>query len=640
MRMKQLLTLMIAGTVFWTASLLAAPNEKFLATPWLTEDFMSLEPTIEVQAFDLKIQAPNGESFEFRFDGRDIPYVEIADLGSGVDGLYFFELVASPLLSNEARTWLKAQRDSMTSVSIEALREKGFIGDTPLIMSGKFRVSNGAIWIPNTELEEKFIADKKRTDLTDEKPVETGGILVNESVVEDLDDPDRAQVFATDVVVQGSLCTGFDCVNGESFGSDTLRLKENNLRIHFNDTSNSGSFPTADWRIVANDQTNGGANYLAFEDSDAGTYPFRVLQGAGNNAIYVDAQGDVGLNTSNPVVELHISDGDSPTVRLEQNGSSGWQAQTWDVAGNETNFFIRDVTNGSELPFKIRPGADDNTLYLDTDSQVGIGTSSVDAKFKIRTTTNESLMYVENARAGVTNNNSVPFYITSESLVGIGTTAPEDDFHLKTEGAHFIVEDSTGSIFDRNNLTLRNTGGSRFEFQNTNLNKTWQMSNPHNRDYFQWTLIGSGAVEMTLDENGDLEVLRNITAGGTVTGSSDRNIKENFSAIDANDILNKVANIEITEWNYIEDEDNTRHIGPMAQDFYSAFGVGQDDKHISMADINGVALASIKALNEKVEAKSSRIDQLEAENKRLAEQNEALAEKLDRIEALLKKLGK
>jgi hypothetical protein len=52
-----------------------------------------------------------------------------------------------------------------------------------------------------------------------------------------------AQVFTTDVIVQGSECVGFDCATSESFGSDTLRLKENNLRIHFDDTSSSASFP-------------------------------------------------------------------------------------------------------------------------------------------------------------------------------------------------------------------------------------------------------------------------------------------------------------------------------------------------------------------------------------------------------------
>ena len=57
------------------------------------------------------------------------------------------------------------------------------------------------------------------------------------------------QVFIDDVIVQGSLCVGQDCSNGENFGFDTQRLKENNLRIHFNDTSASASFPSNDWRL-------------------------------------------------------------------------------------------------------------------------------------------------------------------------------------------------------------------------------------------------------------------------------------------------------------------------------------------------------------------------------------------------------
>ena len=53
-------------------------------------------------------------------------------------------------------------------------------------------------------------------------------------------------VHATDTIIQGSLCTGVDCTTGESYGFDTIRLKENNLRIKFMDTSASGSFPTND----------------------------------------------------------------------------------------------------------------------------------------------------------------------------------------------------------------------------------------------------------------------------------------------------------------------------------------------------------------------------------------------------------
>ena len=184
------------------------------------------------------------------------------------------------------------------------------------------------------------------------------------------------QLFTTDVIVQGSICVGIDCVSGENFGSDTERLKENNLRIHFDDTSASASFPSNDWRITINDQTNGGENYFGIDDATAGTRPMKIEAGAGNNAVVVSSSGgNVGLGTASPVVELHVTDGDSPTLRLEQNGSNGWTPQTWDIAGNETNFFIRDVTNGSKLPFKIKPGAPDNAIFIQASGKVSLGTS-------------------------------------------------------------------------------------------------------------------------------------------------------------------------------------------------------------------------------------------------------------------------
>ncbi|MDJ0825025.1 MAG: hypothetical protein QNJ16_05920 [Rhodobacter sp.] len=187
------------------------------------------------------------------------------------------------------------------------------------------------------------------------------------------------QVFNDDVIITFSACIGNDCVNGESFGFDTLRLKENNLRIRFQDTSTSASFPTVDWQLIANDSSNGGDSYFAIENADQGRQIFRVDAGAPANSLRVDSAGDVGIGEDNPVLELHVTDGDTPTLRLEQDGSSGFTPQTFDVAANETNFFVRDVTNGSKLSFKIRPGAPDNSVYIDTNGDVGIGTSSVAA---------------------------------------------------------------------------------------------------------------------------------------------------------------------------------------------------------------------------------------------------------------------
>ena len=134
------------------------------------------------------------------------------------------------------------------------------------------------------------------------------------------------QVILDDLIVDGSLCVGFDCVNGESFGFDTIRMKENNIRIKAQDTSTSASFPTNDWQLTFNDTSNGGANKFSIDDIDGGRTPFTIEAGAPSHSLYTDDGGRIGFGTATPVVELHVKDGDTPTLRLEQDGSSGFTA--------------------------------------------------------------------------------------------------------------------------------------------------------------------------------------------------------------------------------------------------------------------------------------------------------------------------
>ena len=119
---------------------------------------------------------------------------------------------------------------------------------------------------------------------------------------------------------------------------------------------------------------------------------------------------------------------------------------------------------------------------------------------------------------------------------------------------------------------------------------------------------------------------RGIVYNGTLSGPSDRNLKENFQPVDSKEILAKVVDLPITTWNYIEDEQDTSHIGPMAQDFHSAFGLGNDDKRIPLMDTSSVALAAIQGLNEKVEAKDKEIAEL-------SELVSKLSERLEQLEA-------
>jgi len=101
-----------------------------------------------------------------------------------------------------------------------------------------------------------------------------------------------------------------------------------------------------------------------------------------------------------------------------------------------------------------------------------------------------------------------------------------------------------------------------------------------------------------------------LTDGGAWTNASDRNQKEQFTAVDRKALLANVLALPITEWRY-KAEPQQRHLGPVAQDFYAAFGLGTDDRHIATIDEGGVALAAIQGLHQLVQEKDARIAALE-----------------------------
>lgn len=225
------------------------------------------------------------------------------------------------------------------------------------------------------------------------------------------------QQINDDLIVTSSLCVGFDCINNQTFAYDTLILKENNLRIYFHDTSTSSSFPTNDWRIIINDEVNGGSSYFRIQDATADVSTLTILPG-----------GNTGIGTETPTEKLH-------------------------VAGN-------------------------------------------------------------------------------------------------------------------------------------------------------------------------------IMVDGSVTELSDAGAKENFAPVSGEEVLDRLSQIPVMTWSYKSGDETVRHMGPTAQDFYAAFGLGADNRHIATVDRDGVALAAIQQLTLELQEKDSRITDLEMEN-------QALRDKVDDLEARL-----
>jgi hypothetical protein len=108
--------------------------------------------------------------------------------------------------------------------------------------------------------------------------------------------------------------------------------------------------------------------------------------------------------------------------------------------------------------------------------------------------------------------------------------------------------------------------------------------------------------------------------GGSGASVSDSNVKTDIVPLDDGSVSAKVAALPLSTWQY-KSERGVRHVGPMAQDFYAAFGVGEDDRHITSIDEDGVALAAIKALNRKMAG-------LQEENARLRSRLTLLASEL------------
>ncbi|HAA26530.1 MAG TPA: hypothetical protein DCE56_01155 [Cyanobacteria bacterium UBA8553] len=117
----------------------------------------------------------------------------------------------------------------------------------------------------------------------------------------------------------------------------------------------------------------------------------------------------------------------------------------------------------------------------------------------------------------------------------------------------------------------------------------------------------------------DLEV--NNNPGQSIRASrSDRNQKEHFAPVDVQEVLGKVATLAIATWNYKDQKAEIRHIGPMAQDFAAAFGVGEDNRLINVVDADGVALAAIQGLYQQLQEKTSVISTMRAELDALKQQ--------------------
>lgn len=189
----------------------------------------------------------------------------------------------------------------------------------------------------------------------------------------------------------------------------------------------------------------------------------------------------------------------------------------------------------------------------------------------------------------------------------------------KSDGTARVLVTDTGPAAPKSMFQLDNPTGNQTIFRfNDGGAGVWDFK--VTLGGFLLNLVGVGTNELVLDPSGNLTIL------GTLTEGSSRNIKSDFEAIDRQEILAKLTSLPVTEWSYNADNPGVRHIGPFSEDFHAAFGLnGSNNSGISSSDFQGVTLAALQGLDEKVN------EELEAKNEEIAR----LQERLEALEAAL-----
>jgi len=196
-------------------------------------------------------------------------------------------------------------------------------------------------------------------------------------------------------------------------------------------------------------------------------------------------------------------------------------------------------------------------------------------------------------------------YATGDYSAAFGTNTTASGIHSTALG-HDLVADGYQSLAIGSNV---GSGGHYGSFISGDYSPRFLLTNTADN---QFMAVADGGFVLASDKSGRVGVrLDHGTSSWTVL--SDRNAKTAVQPVNGREVLKKITALPLNTWQYKTQDAKYRHMGPMAQDFYAAFQLGESDKGIDTVDADGVALAAIQGLNAELIEKNNEIVTLRAE---------------------------
>jgi hypothetical protein len=322
-----------------------------------------------------------------------------------------------------------------------------------------------------------------------------------------------------------------------------------------------------------------GASASATESTAIGQNTFATETGTvalGTNAVASATRAHaLGRNSAATVLTATAVGANAQATGLQATALGGGASSLYAARASGTNSVaIGAGSSGQEGASAVGSNsiAIGNSSSAGQSNSIAIGTSAI---------TTESSQIVLG--------NSARFTMLSNNNLGLGTSSPTSALHIaRIDGtARILVEDVDPTQGPRDLFEIKNNGNPEFRMTNSGNDNSWVFSAGKRfvvkNDAGDWV--------SRIEDTGDMEI------AGILTQLSDVNAKQDIEPVDGTSVLEKLTGLQVSEWSY-KDAPGNRHVGPMAQDFYAAFGLGHTDKGIATLDSSGIALAAIKALIE------------------------------------------